>query len=275
MYGDCAYKKYKFGGTLIQPKYKYSKCRMKNRMFCKQSSRKSMCNIFRMITLLLSCFCSFSLFYVILFCGKDQPMCTWTHNAISFHRAPWRCWKLIIHVRVENIIAGECTREFSIYIFLRHVLCMCATQHEMGVCKHKMHNNNKWEQNICFFLPPFNRKFQHSRDLYISFQFLWVFILKYSFFVVALLGEYHLEGNNHIQYLHLWIILKDMQMFCISEISKQKKNKNKQDKVCVGGQNTIFYRCKLYGTDSEWKKIAAPVIYLNINSIKMQWKGRK
>lgn len=60
-------------------------------MFCKQSSRKSMCNIFGMIAVpfipLLycchcCCCCSFSLLHDILFCGKDQPMCTCTkHNA--------------------------------------------------------------------------------------------------------------------------------------------------------------------------------------------------
>lgn len=167
-------------------------------------------------------------------------------NLILIPLSQWRCccWKLIIHVRVEHIIAGKSTRE-QIY---SSATCMCV-QHNMRwwvFVIHKMHNNNKWEQNISliFFLPCSTVNFNTVEIYTISFQFLWVFILKYFFFCCCSSGLIPLEGNNHIQYLHLWIILKDMHMHCTSPKYQNKKNASKQDIVSVArAQSFIGVNC--------------------------------
>lgn len=81
--------------------------------------------------------------------------------------------------------------------------------------------------------------------------------------VCVTLADTALEGNNHIQYLHLWM-RKDMRM-CVSlnhRKEKTKTNENKQDKVLVArAQSFIGVNCM--------PQIAAAVAYLNINSIRM------
>lgn len=76
-----------------------------------------------------------------------------------------------------------------------------------------------------FFLRLFVNFIIQSR--YKSSRFLWVFILKYSFlFLLMLFWLIPLEGNNHIQYLHLWIP-KDMQMLYLWNIETKIIKTNK------------------------------------------------
>lgn len=66
--------------------------------------------------------------------------------------------------------------------------------------------------------------------------FLFFFVVAELFWIIPL------EGNNHIQYLHLWI-LKDMQNF-ESLKHRNENNKNKQDKVSVArAQSFIGVNC--------------------------------
>lgn len=196
-YNGCVlHKKSEFGCTLIQPKCKqqmsnekpYVLQAVKPKIDVQYIQDDNLCRSLVAVAV-AALFLYYTVFCFVAKINRDvYGVREHTHtqcNLIPLSQRQ-RCWKLIIHVRVERIIAGTSTRERTV-LFSATWLCVFV-QHNMRwvFVIHKMHNNNKWDRSIALFSSAFSRKFQHSRDLFYIVPIFMGFYFEIFLFVPPL-----------------------------------------------------------------------------------------